>query len=70
MQPITSCDQRIVQPYKLPIFNHRNPDQNAGAEVLMVTIIECGASEYDPPAMPPDVHDTAQLFSSRPHYGH
>jgi hypothetical protein len=65
IQPISSCDQNTVNANNLPTFTHLDPGANSDANALMVNIIDGGTSEYDPPAMPPDVHDIAQLFTSR-----
>lgn len=66
LQPISSCSSAKVDSGSLPSFNYRSPEQQADAEVLMVNIIDSGTSEFDPPAMPPDVHDVVQLFTTRP----
>ncbi|WIA43735.1 hypothetical protein OEZ86_010161 [Tetradesmus obliquus] len=66
LQPISSCSSAKVDPGSLPSFNYRSPEQQADAEMLMVNIIDSGTSEFDPPAMPPDVHNVVQLFTTRP----
>uniref|UniRef100_A0A383VNV2 GT23 domain-containing protein n=1 Tax=Tetradesmus obliquus TaxID=3088 RepID=A0A383VNV2_TETOB len=66
LQPISSCSYAEVNSSSLPSFNHQNPQQHADAEMLMANIIDSGTSGFDPPAMPPDVHDVVQLFTTRP----
>ncbi|WIA16933.1 hypothetical protein OEZ85_013856 [Tetradesmus obliquus] len=66
LQPISSCSSSDINPTSLLSFNDQNPEQHADAEMLMVNIIDGGASEFDPPAMPPDVHDAVQLLTARP----
>ncbi|WIA15574.1 hypothetical protein OEZ85_002201 [Tetradesmus obliquus] len=66
LQPISSCSSAKVDPGSLPSFNYHSPEQQADAEMLMVNIIDSGTSEFDPPAMPPDVHNVVQLFTTRP----
>jgi hypothetical protein len=70
MQPISSCDPAEIaalpNPNDAPRFNQWKPNENADAPMLFVDIIDNGASMYDVPAMPQDVHELAQLFTTRP----
>ncbi|KAF6264821.1 hypothetical protein COO60DRAFT_22761 [Scenedesmus sp. NREL 46B-D3] len=66
LQPISGCGESTVGAGSLPLFNRADPSENAAAEELFVDIIDFGASPWDPPAMPQDVHEVAQLFTSRP----
>jgi hypothetical protein len=66
MQPISSCDSSAVIPNGMPRYNIWNPSENANASVIFVDLIDGGASMYDPPAMPQDVHELVQLFATRP----
>jgi hypothetical protein len=66
MQPVSSCDPFAIHPNGLPKYNPWNPSDGANAPAIFVDAIDNRASMYDPPAMPQDVHELVQLFTTRP----
>jgi hypothetical protein len=67
LQPVSSCSEppkSIVE--SAPKLKAKNLNAHAEAKFVFVDIIDNAATSYDPPAMPWDVLEAAQLFNSRP----
>lgn len=67
LQPVGSCAVDDMNTTNLPELKLNAREYLEEEQEVSLPIIDNGASEYDPPAVPQDVLEAVQLFNARPH---